>query len=133
MFNVHISDFQVLGYWASQKSRFPTVHSLVRRILAIPASNTEVERLFSCSKLAVTDHRTCLGAEKLNKLMFLRKNLQSLKQITDKNQPIESNQENKPVNKNASEDHRLDGRIAGTTPKNPLVEIDCASSSEDEC
>ncbi|CAF1444889.1 unnamed protein product [Adineta steineri] len=71
-------------YWTQHQDRFPNIHSLARKVLAIPASNTEVERLFSCSKMAMTDNRTRLDADKLNKLIFLRKNLHSLKQLDEK-------------------------------------------------
>ncbi len=66
-----------------KKKEFPTIASVARQILAIPASNTSVERLFSSSKIMIGDRRTRLGAEKVDKLMFLRKNLTSLKLMFD--------------------------------------------------
>ncbi len=51
-----------------------------RDILAIPASNTSVERQFSSCKNTVTDKRTKLGSEKLNKLIFLKKNMNIFKE-----------------------------------------------------
>ena len=54
---------------------------IAREILSIPASNTEVERLFSAAKFTVSARRTRLGAEKLNKLIFIQKNLASLRQL----------------------------------------------------
>jgi len=80
----------VLEYWTHHEHRFPNIHSLARKVLAIPASNTEVERLFSCSKMAVVDNRTRLDADKLNKVVFLRKNLHSLKQLDEKKEIVEN-------------------------------------------
>ena len=71
----------VLGYWTKNKNQFPNIHAIARKVLVIPASNTEVERLFSCSKMIMTDKRTRLDPDRLNKLIFLRKNLHSLKKL----------------------------------------------------
>ncbi|CAF1619564.1 unnamed protein product [Rotaria magnacalcarata] len=60
-----------------------TLAAVARRILAIPASNTSVERLFSSAKLTVSDRRTRLGIEKIDKLMFLKKNLTPLQRMFD--------------------------------------------------
>ena len=57
--------------------------SIVRDLYAIPASNTIVKRLFSSSKNTVTARRTNLAAEKINKLLFLQKNLACLRQINE--------------------------------------------------
>ncbi len=76
--------FSVLRYWKKHQNRFPNIHAVARKVLAIPASNTEVERLFSSSKLTMTDQRTRLDPDRLNKLIFLRKNLRSLKQLDEK-------------------------------------------------
>ncbi|CAF1460814.1 unnamed protein product [Rotaria sordida] len=68
----------ILGYWREHQKLFPLIASIARKILAIPASNTSVERLFSSCKNTITDKRTRLGAEKLNKMMFLQKNMNLL-------------------------------------------------------
>ncbi|CAF3920080.1 unnamed protein product [Rotaria sordida] len=73
----------ILGFWSYHNQSFPIISTIVRDIFAIPASNTTVERLFSISKYTITDKRTRLGMEKINKLMFLRKNLNILKAIFD--------------------------------------------------
>lgn len=70
----------ILSYWREHQKLFPLIASIARDVLAIPASNTSVERLFSSCKNTVTDKRTRLGAEKLNKLMFLQKNRNILKE-----------------------------------------------------
>ncbi|CAF4365277.1 unnamed protein product [Rotaria socialis] len=46
-------------------------------------SNTTVERTFSISKNLITDKRTRLGTEKVNQMIFLRKNLITLKDLFD--------------------------------------------------
>ena len=63
----------VLMFWKEHSTKFPMLSSIVRDLYAIPASNTIVERLFSSSKNTVTDRRTNLAAEKINKLLFLQK------------------------------------------------------------
>jgi hypothetical protein len=70
----------ILSFWKQHKQSFPLIASIARDILAIPASNTSVERQFSSCKNTVTDKRTKLGSEKLNKLIFLKKNMNVLKE-----------------------------------------------------
>ncbi|CAF4019943.1 unnamed protein product [Rotaria sp. Silwood1] len=70
----------ILSFWKQHKQSFPLIASIARDILAIPASNTSVERQFSACKNTFTDKRTKLGSEKLNKLIFLKKNMNILKE-----------------------------------------------------
>ena len=76
-------DIDILRFWREHKASFPTLASIARRIFSIPATNTTIERLFSLSKNTVTERRTNLDQEKLNRLMFLQKNLPLLKQLED--------------------------------------------------
>ncbi|CAF4717637.1 unnamed protein product, partial [Rotaria sp. Silwood2] len=80
----------ILQFWLQQKSKFPILFSVVQDFYAVPASNTSIERLFSSSKNTVTDKRSSLGADKINKLLFLQKNLTLLKSF-DKKPSIEAN------------------------------------------
>ncbi|CAF2041010.1 unnamed protein product [Rotaria magnacalcarata] len=68
----------ILEYWKENQQSFPLITSNPRDILAIPAFNTSVERLFSSCKKNITDTPTKLGAEKLSKIMFLQKNMNIL-------------------------------------------------------
>ena len=73
-------DDNVLSYWKQNENLYPIIAYISRRILAIPASNTSFERLFSTCKNTITDKRTKLGGEKLNKIMFLQKKMNILKE-----------------------------------------------------
>lgn len=119
----------VLDYWTKNKNQFPNIHAIARKVLAIPASNTEVERLFSCSKMTVTDKRTRLDPDKLNKLIFLRKNLHSLKKLEEKNGDI---RKRKSFDECGSDD---EGEGEQTTPsisKKHRIEDHDIESSEKE-
>jgi len=50
-------------------------------VCAIPASNTVIERLFSSAKNVVTERRARVDCEKINELLFLQKNMNTLKQL----------------------------------------------------
>ena len=63
----------VLLFWKEHSTKLPMLSSIVRNLYAIPTSNAIVERLFSSSKNTVTDRRTNLTVEKINKLLFLQK------------------------------------------------------------
>jgi hypothetical protein len=75
----------ILEFWSHHAKSFPVISTIARDIFAIPASNTMVERLFSISKNTITDKRTKLGMEKIDKLLFLRKNLNVLKNLGNQN------------------------------------------------
>ncbi|CAF1124545.1 unnamed protein product [Didymodactylos carnosus] len=66
-------DETVLDYWKKNETVYPTISKIAKRILAIPATDTSAERLFSQSGNTVTNRRTRLGTDKVNQLMFLRK------------------------------------------------------------
>ena len=63
----------ILTYWRNNEQRYPTLCTIVRKLLAIPASNTVVERLFSASKNIMRDKRTSFNEDTLHKLLFLKK------------------------------------------------------------
>jgi len=79
-----------------KKNEFPNIANIARKILAIPAANTSVERLFSSTKITVGDRRTKLGAEKLDNLMFLQKNLRPLKNLFDSKNVLATQTKRKP-------------------------------------
>jgi hypothetical protein len=74
-------DDDVLLYWKKHQCTFPSLASIVKTIYNIPASNTTVERLFSTAGNTVSDRRTNLDVEKVSKLLFLNKNLLTLKEL----------------------------------------------------
>ncbi|CAF1153450.1 unnamed protein product [Rotaria magnacalcarata] len=74
-------DADVLLFWKQHQNKFPTLASIVKDIYSIPASNTTVERLFSSAGSTISDRRTNLDSEKVNKLLFLNKNLLTLKEL----------------------------------------------------
>ncbi|CAF4484675.1 unnamed protein product, partial [Rotaria sp. Silwood2] len=74
-------DGDVLLFWKKHQNTFPTLASIVKTIYSIPASNTTVERLFSTAGSTISDRRTNLDSEKVNKLLFLNKNLLTLKEF----------------------------------------------------
>jgi hypothetical protein len=74
-------DEDVLLFWKKYENTLPALASIVKNIYSIPASNTTVERLFSTAGNTITDRRTNLDSEKVNKLLFLNKNLLTLKEF----------------------------------------------------
>ncbi|CAF2050309.1 unnamed protein product [Rotaria magnacalcarata] len=55
----------ILTYWHLNKSTYPNLAPIAKRILAIPATNTTIERLFPNSGNIITDLRTQLDTKKL--------------------------------------------------------------------
>jgi hypothetical protein len=125
----------VLLFWKENDKSFPMLASIVRDLFAISASNTSIERLFSASKNNVTDRRTRLAAEKVNKLLFLQKNLRSLDRI-NKEKLIKS-QEQFKRSLSTSDDEQIsviknkDNFNSTTTTKKTKTNDDYDYSSDD--
>ncbi len=88
----------ILEFWSHHSKSFLVISTIVCDIFAIPALNTMIERLFSISKNSITDKRTRLGMEKIDKLMFLRKNFNFLKTLF--NQNLNGNEQNQEKREN---------------------------------
>lgn len=63
-----------LLWWKNNKSRFPILSKLARKYLAIPATSTPSERLFSEAGNIMTMKRTQLAPNMLENLVFCKKN-----------------------------------------------------------
>ena len=69
-----------LEWWKLNKFRFPHLAAVAKsvHVLAIPATSTSSERLFSTAGLTVTKLRNCLKPDNVNALVFLNKNFDLL-------------------------------------------------------
>ena len=63
-----------LKWWRINKTRFPVLSKLARKYLAIPATSTPCERLFSEAGNVMTIKRTQLAPNMLENLVFCKKN-----------------------------------------------------------
>lgn len=68
----------VLDWWKSHATQYPTLATLARRYLAIPASSAASERLFSRLKLVATAARQNMSADTLCMLLFVEQHVASL-------------------------------------------------------
>lgn len=82
-FDSDIIDDNLLLFWKKKGNDFPNIASIARKVLAIPAVNTSVVRLFSSAKITTNYQRTKLGLENIDKLMFLKNNLGPLQYLID--------------------------------------------------
>ncbi|CAF4921023.1 unnamed protein product [Rotaria sp. Silwood1] len=79
-----IDNEDLFDFWRRQKFVYPVLYSIARDILIVPATNTAAERLFSASGNTVTETRNRLSSQKVDKLMFIKKNVAILKKIFGK-------------------------------------------------
>jgi hypothetical protein len=83
--------------------------------------------------MAVTDYRTRLGAKKVNKLTFLRKNLHALKQLDEEKEAVENDRKRKSIDEHGSENgHEHEQQTPSSIPKKHRIDNDNVVSSEDE-
>ena len=61
-----------LAFWKSHRTRFLKLAVIARSVCSIPASQNKSERAFSAAGHVMTDLRTTLVAEHLDKLLLLR-------------------------------------------------------------
>ncbi|CAF3483352.1 unnamed protein product [Rotaria sp. Silwood2] len=90
-------DDDVLIFWKNNQNKFPILSSIVADIYSIPASNTTVERLFSSAGYTISNRRTNLNPGKVNKLLFLNKNLLLLKELDRHRQQLVSTQKKRKL------------------------------------
>jgi hypothetical protein len=69
----------ILEWWKTNSARLPSLSKLARSYLAIPASSTSSERMFSIAGNIINCRRTNLTSETVNKLVFVRDNIQKVK------------------------------------------------------
>jgi hypothetical protein len=75
------NSMNAISYWNLNKSLYPNLARIAKRVLAIPATNTSVKRLFSHSSNTITNRRTFLDADKINYLLFIKQNMRTLIEI----------------------------------------------------
>lgn len=68
------NDFSVLNWWKDNSGMFPLMSQLAKKFLCIPASSTPSERVFSLAGNIVTQKRSMLLPENVNKLIFINMN-----------------------------------------------------------
>lgn len=61
-----------LDWWRRTQLEYPLLAALARRMLAIPSSQAQSERMFSTAGLTVTPNRSCLGDSNVELLVYLR-------------------------------------------------------------
>lgn len=64
----------ILDYWESKKNTHPELYKLALVMMAIPPTQTSVERVFSALALVLTSHRTNLGDIILENILLVRLN-----------------------------------------------------------
>jgi len=63
-----------LRWWSLHHFEWPILHRLARRLLAIPATATPIERVWSRAGLIASNRRANISPENLDKLLFLNVN-----------------------------------------------------------
>ena len=64
--------FDLLGWWRENRFKYPTMARVARDYLAIPATSTSCERLFSGLRDTLGIRRHCLNADSMSALQFLK-------------------------------------------------------------
>ena len=63
-----------LQFWVSHGVHFPNLAPLTKKLLSIPPTSAESERVFSCAGNVIVPTRTCLDPDKVKMLVFLNRN-----------------------------------------------------------
>jgi len=68
-------DSNPLHYWKENRHRLPTLSTLARKVLCVPATSAPVERVFSTTVHIVSPFRSCLKPDMVEKLVFVKRNI----------------------------------------------------------
>jgi hypothetical protein len=66
------ADIDPLEWWKTEAPKFPLLAGFARHYLAVPATSTESERMFSLAGAVVSPMRTRLGPARVNELVVIR-------------------------------------------------------------
>jgi hypothetical protein len=66
------NDFDILGWWKSNSTKWPVLSSVARDVLTIPASTVPSESAFSTGERVVSDFRSRLNTETIEALICLQ-------------------------------------------------------------
>ena len=61
-------------HWHKMCHAFPTFSQIAKRILCIPASLAQIERVFSQGGIFMRPHRSSLSSDMLKMLLYLKRN-----------------------------------------------------------
>ncbi|CAI8586093.1 unnamed protein product [Vicia faba] len=65
-------EFDILGWWKVNLTRYPILESIAREVLSIPASTIASESAFSNGGRVISDYRTCLTPKMVEALVFMQ-------------------------------------------------------------
>lgn len=71
-------DVDVLQWWKTNENVFPLLAQMARQILAVPASSSSSERMFSTAGQVLSDLRQNMTPGLTSKLVFIKKNFGKL-------------------------------------------------------
>ena len=74
-------DENILSWWTKNKHNFPTLSKFARKYLAIPASSTKSERVFSTGGKVVTVKRSRLEPYMVEQLVVCHENVSLIKEF----------------------------------------------------
>ena len=69
--STNTTDSDILQFWKNQSTVWPKLSTVARVILAIPATETSSERVFSLAGRTLEDRRTTLNVESVDDLLFI--------------------------------------------------------------
>ena len=79
MFSLAKDDTDILKRWKNHQSILPNLAELAKSVLTIPCSSAKSERVFSCAGNIATKKKNRLLTAKLEDLVILKQNRESLK------------------------------------------------------
>lgn len=72
---VMANDRDLLGWWKMNSEQYPQLANLARSVLAIPASSSKSERVFSAAGRTIVQRRTALKPSTVDTILFLHDNM----------------------------------------------------------
>jgi len=72
--NIAYNYKSIIDFWSENSHKYPRLYVISKQLLSIPATNLSSERNFNYSGLTLTDKRSSIEPNIVNKLLFIRSN-----------------------------------------------------------
>ena len=71
---IDVHNFELMPWWRSKAQAYPMLAALIRAVHCIPATSTDIERVWSSSGLVISSRRSSIGSNNFKHQLHVHEN-----------------------------------------------------------